>query len=156
MKKKIENEKVSYEHELDEIKDRCDIKQGDVNKESLMFKKMKRDSAEKSISTQTGKAPSRKEIDLYFAREQSKDDEVNEVRLENIKLKNQLAKKEREQKAKEELGDGLHMIDFEQLKIENQTYNEKIEERNEVILYIYINILEVYIYIYIYIVIIIF
>lgn len=33
----------------------------------------------------------------------------------------------------EELAEGLHMIDFEQLKIENQTYNEKIEERNEVI-----------------------
>jgi len=30
------------------------------------------------------------------------------------------------------LADGLHLIDFEQLKIENQTYNEKIEERNEV------------------------
>ena len=26
---------------------------------------------------------------------------------------------------------GLHLIDFEQLKIENQTLNEKIEERNE-------------------------
>ena len=26
---------------------------------------------------------------------------------------------------------GLHMIDYEQLKIENQTYNEKVEERNE-------------------------
>lgn len=25
----------------------------------------------------------------------------------------------------------LHLIDFEQLKIENQTINEKIEERNE-------------------------
>lgn len=35
-------------------------------------------------------------------------------------------------KAKEELAEGLHMIDFEQLKIENQTYSEKIEERNEV------------------------
>ena len=33
--------------------------------------------------------------------------------------------------AKEELGDGLHFIDFEQLKIENQAHNEKIEERNE-------------------------
>ena len=33
----------------------------------------------------------------------------------------------------EELAEGLHLIDFEQLKIENQTYNEKIEERNEVI-----------------------
>lgn len=32
----------------------------------------------------------------------------------------------------EELAAGLHLIDFEQLKIENQTYNEKIEERNEV------------------------
>jgi predicted nucleic acid-binding Zn-ribbon protein len=29
------------------------------------------------------------------------------------------------------LADGLHLIDFEQLKIENQTLNEKIEERNE-------------------------
>lgn len=27
--------------------------------------------------------------------------------------------------------DGLHFIDFEQLKIENQSFNEKIEERNE-------------------------
>ena len=29
------------------------------------------------------------------------------------------------------MADGLHVIDFEQLKIENQTLNEKIEERNE-------------------------
>ena len=35
---------------------------------------------------------------------------------------------------RDELGDGLHLIDFEQLKIENQTYNEKIEERNEELL----------------------
>ena len=28
----------------------------------------------------------------------------------------------------------LHMIDFEQLKIENQSLNEKIEERNEELL----------------------
>ena len=32
------------------------------------------------------------------------------------------------------MADGLHLIDFEQLKIENQAYNEKIEERNEEIL----------------------
>merc|ERR1711881_430914 len=32
---------------------------------------------------------------------------------------------------KDELADNLHVIDFEQLKIENQTLNEKIEERNE-------------------------
>lgn len=31
----------------------------------------------------------------------------------------------------DKLADGLHLIDFEQLKIENQTLNEKIEERND-------------------------
>lgn len=29
------------------------------------------------------------------------------------------------------MADNLHVIDFEQLKIENQTLNEKIEDRNE-------------------------
>ena len=29
------------------------------------------------------------------------------------------------------MAEGLHLIDFEQLKIENQSLNEKIEERNE-------------------------
>ena len=45
-----------------------------------------------------------------------------------------MKKRETQLKQKEELADGLHLIDFEQLKIENQTYNEKIEERNEELL----------------------
>ena len=42
-----------------------------------------------------------------------------------------LRKLERTYRAREQLAEGLHMIDFEQLKIENQTLHEKIEERNE-------------------------
>ena len=57
---------------------------------------------------------------------------IDQARHENIRLKNQLKKRENQLKSKEELAEGLHMIDFEQLKIENQTYSEKIEERNEV------------------------
>jgi histone deacetylase 6 len=38
---------------------------------------------------------------------------------------------ERTIRAKEQLAEGLHLIDFEQLKIENTNLNEKIEERNE-------------------------
>ena len=34
-------------------------------------------------------------------------------------------------KEKEQLAEGLHLIDFEKLKIENQSLNEKLEERNE-------------------------
>ena len=48
-----------------------------------------------------------------------------------MRLRNQLTKNQKTLKKKDELAEGLHLIDFEQLKIENQTLNEKIEERNE-------------------------
>ena len=57
-----------------------------------------------------------------------------QVRLENIKLQNKISKLEAQIKEKEQLAEGLHMIDFEQLKINNVDLNEKIEERNEDIL----------------------
>merc|ERR1712118_537817 len=63
--------------------------------------------------------------------ELDKDAEVEEVRGANISLKNRLAKLELMLRKKDELAENLHVIDFEQLKIENQTLNEKIEERNE-------------------------
>ncbi len=97
----------------------------------MLFVKMKKDAGLRSIVSQTGRPFTLKDIEFYLERERQKEREVIGVRIENIKLKNQLKKKENELKAKEEFGEGLHMIDFEQLKIENQTYNEKIEERNE-------------------------
>lgn len=54
--------------------------------------------------------------------------------MENIKLQNKISKLESLIKEKEQLAEGLHMIDFEQLKINNVDLNEKIEERNEDIL----------------------
>ena len=45
-----------------------------------------------------------------------------------------MARLEQTVKQKEELAEGLHLIDFEQLKIENQALQEKIEERNEELL----------------------
>lgn len=42
------------------------------------------------------------------------------MRLKNIHLTNQLKRIEQTLRQKEELAEGLHLIDFEQLKIENQ------------------------------------
>ena len=66
--------------------------------------------------------------------DQEKEEEVQRVRLKNIHLSNQLKRIEQTLRQKEELAEGLHLIDFEQLKIENQSLNEKIEERNEELL----------------------
>jgi Domain of unknown function (DUF4201) len=49
-----------------------------------------------------------------------------QVRLRNINLRMVLRKHEGRLRAKEQLAEGLHLIDFEQLKIENQTLNEKV------------------------------
>merc|ERR1712070_1226349 len=66
--------------------------------------------------------------------EAEKDSELEKMRLSNINRRNMLRKLEQTLRQKEKLADGLHLIDFEQLKIENQTLNEKIEERNEELL----------------------
>jgi hypothetical protein len=66
--------------------------------------------------------------------DQEKEEEVQRVRLKNIHLSNQMKRIEQTLRQKEELAEGLHLIDFEQLKIENQSLNEKIEERNEELL----------------------
>jgi hypothetical protein len=130
--KQLEKQRLIYENEKYELNEKCELRQELVDEERGKYIKLKKEIALKAISTQTGKTVSLKEIESYLLKEQQKEQDVIEVRLENIKLKNQLKKKETQLKAKEELGDGLHLIDFEQLKIENQTYNEKIEERNEV------------------------
>lgn len=131
LKKQIETEKLDAEQELNELKDTCELKKELVDQDRVNLTKIKKGAALKSYSTQTGKPLTGKELEALLDRERQKELEVISVRIENLKLNNQLKKKNRELRSKEEFGEGLHMIDFEQLKIENQTYNEKIEERNE-------------------------
>merc|ERR1712227_1046170 len=91
----------------------------------------KREVSVNCVFARSGKTISSKEVDQMEDTERKKEEEVCQARLENIRQKNKLKKREQALKQKEELAEGLHLIDFEQLKIENQTYNEKIEERNE-------------------------
>lgn len=65
------------------------------------------------------------------AADMEKTDELEGLRLKHILLRNRLQKLEQRVRQREQLAEGLMLIDFEQLKIENQSLNEKIEERNE-------------------------
>ena len=57
--------------------------------------------------------------------------QLRAARLRYLQLMHAVRDVERTIRAKEQLAEGLHLIDFEQLKIENTNLNEKIEERNE-------------------------
>jgi hypothetical protein len=101
---------------------------GDIGKS---FTEFKREVARNAENTRTSKPLSGKVIAQFERAEKERSREIEKIRLRNINLRMMLQKLESQQRAKEQLAEGLHLIDFEQLKMENQTLNEKIEERNE-------------------------
>ncbi len=101
---------------------------------SAEFAEYKKETCLMAVTSRSGKKLTAQELDEYHSWEEQKEVEVIAVRLENIKLQNKITKLEGLVRKKEQLAEGLHMIDFEQLKINNVDLNEKIEERNEDIL----------------------
>ena len=91
----------------------------------------KHDSMLAAIDSRTGRQMSAELVEKILCEEAKKESEVGSIRLENIKLSRTLGKKEEQLRQKEEVAEGLHMIEFEQLKIEHQKNNERVEDRNE-------------------------
>ena len=114
-----------------DLQARLDEKEAKASEIQDSFIDFKREIAKAAENSRTGKPIPRRIIKQFEATEAAKDTEVEKVRLKNIHLRTHLRKLEARLKEKEQLADGLHLIDFEQLKIENQTWNEKIEERHE-------------------------
>ncbi|XP_065261811.1 coiled-coil domain-containing protein 96 [Emys orbicularis] len=135
LRSQLAQQRAWYQLQLDDLEQRCTEKLDQVNADWLAFQACKKEVTLFTLGRQLGgKEAAIKEVEHIQAKEQRKENEMSEVRLENIKLQHKIEKLEASLKAQEELAEGLHLIDFEQLKIENQTYNEKIEERNEELL----------------------
>ena len=120
-----------YNRMASELQAKLNEKQAKCQEIEHQFKELKHTVAMNAVFSRTGQKLKAKMIKEWEDHEASKDQEVHQYRLQNIALRNRLANQEKILKKKEQLADGLHLIDFEQLKIENQTLNEKIEERNE-------------------------
>uniref|UniRef100_A0A183B5T3 Cilia- and flagella-associated protein 263 n=1 Tax=Echinostoma caproni TaxID=27848 RepID=A0A183B5T3_9TREM len=56
---------------------------------------------------------------------------LEKLRLNSAALRTQLRKCKDQLRQKEEIGEVLHAVDFEQLKIENSQYLAKIDEKNQ-------------------------
>jgi len=116
------------------LKDKRDVKDSEASALETEFLDFKREVAKGAENSRTGKAIPAKLIAHLEQLEAEKEMEVEKARLKNISHRTTLKKLEHTLKRKEELAKGLPLIDFEQLKIENQTLNERIEERNEELL----------------------
>jgi len=116
------------------MKRRLDDKQTKAEEIKAAFVDFKREILKGAENSRTSKPIPDKLINQFEKAEGEKDSDLEKMRLSNINRRNHLRKLEQTLRQKEKLADGLHLIDFEQLKIENQTLNEKIEERNEELL----------------------
>ena len=66
LKKQIESNRIDAEMELDEIKLKCEMREEMVEKERINFIKVKKDAGLRSISGQTGRPLTLKDIEFQL------------------------------------------------------------------------------------------
>ena len=123
----------SYNKMAQELQAKLQYHQQRSDEMKASFKDFKRAVAESAEFNRTGKKLTKRELDRWEQDEDRIDAELQRERFTYITNKRKTRVVEEELKKKDKLAEGLHVIDFEQLKIENQTLNEKIEERNAAI-----------------------
>ena len=131
LKRRSAAQKAESDRMIYELQSRLDEKEFKAKKIADSFREFKREIALSAEHSRTSKPIPRKVIQQFEELEAKKEHEVEKVRLKNINLRMTLKKLEQQLRAKEQLAEGLHLIDFEQLKIENQSLREKIEERDD-------------------------
>ncbi|XP_019309320.2 coiled-coil domain-containing protein 96 [Panthera pardus] len=126
-----------YHQELEQLKREGTEELARVEREWRAFQALKKQVMVQAMGgswTRGGRQAALRQVEQIQALEDKKEKEMSALRLENVQLKQSLVHFETRMRAQEDLTEGLLLIDFEQLKIENQTLNEKVEERNEELL----------------------
>jgi len=131
LREDIEKDKEESEKTLDHFKaimEETDMRLSEIKKESYEFE---RDILKGSVNHRTNKVIAEKCLRYFDDKLRARDTLIEKLRLKNSTLKVQKKKLMLQLKQKEEMGEVLHEVDFNQLKIENQQYLEKIDERNQ-------------------------
>ncbi len=113
------------------LQKRIEMRKSEAIQISDSLAQWKRTVAQGAVNSITGRPMTKADIGHFQDEESVRDADIERARVKNIKLKTTLEEFTAQLAAKEHLADGLALIDFEQLKIENSTLNEKIEDRNE-------------------------
>ena len=122
-KRKLDQDLQRYQQSIEEQEKR----KQDVYNILMKYKEELLDNAE----TRKGTKIPRGEIENWLGREKHLEDTLRNLRIQSFTKSLEMNRLKKELKKMEDYFEGLHIIDFEQLKIENNTLTEKIEDRNE-------------------------
>ncbi|XP_058011663.1 coiled-coil domain-containing protein 113 isoform X4 [Ahaetulla prasina] len=122
-----ENSERSLQNYL-AILEEADIRLVEIKRAMMEFDK----DIVKTITKKKGSVIASDKVLRYMEDQiRSRDVLKEKIHLKNDSLKVQKKKMQMQLKQKEELGEALHEVDFQQLKIENAQFLEKIDERNQ-------------------------
>ncbi|KAH0553880.1 coiled-coil domain-containing protein 113-like [Cotesia glomerata] len=120
--KQIARKRSNFTAELEEIELR--IRDIDEAKEQLEIHVVKK-GADK-----TGKISADKFLRYMETWTKAVDRVIDKLRLKSLTIKSQIKKARLQLRQREELGETLHLIDFQALAIENEEYLKKIDDKN--------------------------
>ncbi|XP_073515914.1 cilia- and flagella-associated protein 263 isoform X2 [Phyllobates terribilis] len=110
-------------------KEEAEIRSSEIKKAKYEFE---RDIGRAAASNKKGERGSPEKLLRYMEEKMlARDSLVDKLRLKNAALKIQKKKLQMQLKQKEEMGEVLNEVDFQQLKIENAQFLERIDERNQ-------------------------
>ncbi|XP_046843350.1 coiled-coil domain-containing protein 113-like isoform X2 [Xenia sp. Carnegie-2017] len=131
LKEEMEKLRDSSEKILDNYKaimEEADLQTAEMKKSCYEFN---RDIVQGSVNLRTNKIIAEKVVRYFEDKIRNRDTLIEKLRLKNSTFRVQKKKLQMQLKQKEEMGEVLHEVDFNQLKIENQQYLEKIDDRNK-------------------------
>ncbi|CAF1550148.1 unnamed protein product, partial [Didymodactylos carnosus] len=129
MKNDKQKKEMSNEKKLDQLEsdlEWIDVEAVDFEAAITEFLKLKETSIDKRTKKYIGE-----KIDRYFnERKKARESLINKLTDKSQGLKRLIKRLESQLRQKEEMGETLHEVDFNQLKIENKQYLDKIDEKN--------------------------
>ncbi|XP_056381361.1 coiled-coil domain-containing protein 113 isoform X2 [Hyla sarda] len=129
---KVQRDSDNTEHILQSYKatiEEAEIRSSEIKKVKYEFE---RDIGRASVSNKKGEVVNPDKVLRYMEEKMlARDSLVDKLRLKNAALKIQKKKLQMQLKQKEEMGEVLNEVDFQQLKIENAQFLERIDERNQ-------------------------
>ncbi|KAM4011706.1 cilia- and flagella-associated protein 263 isoform 3-T3 [Anomaloglossus baeobatrachus] len=109
-------------------KEEAEIRSSEIKKAKYEFE---RDVGRAAVSKKKADAGSEKILRYMEEKMLARDSLVDKLRLKNTALRAQKKKLQMQLNQKEEMGEVLNEVDFQQLKIENAQFLERIDERNQ-------------------------
>eukprot|EP00051_Salpingoeca_urceolata_P001608 m.42377 g.42377 ORF g.42377 m.42377 type:complete len:400 (+) comp11539_c0_seq1:118-1317(+) len=109
----------------------ADIRTKELAKATLDFE---RDIVRGAINPKTGNVVTERVVVAHQARLKDRDTVIDKLQLKTTGLKSNKRKLLQQLAQRGEVGDSLHEVDFHQLRIENDQYAERIDERAKEVL----------------------